>query len=343
MPDDNMRFLLERPWAVSAKAGAGGKSVEPNYDGNVLYIEGDRHLLLDGSGKVVDQGRFAALGGKRVRLRTPQGLMELEAVELSANGAVFQGNMTISGASLPLTIKLTPSSAPFRVPAPATLHEAAALGDVKAIRQMLAAGAKIDEMKDGTSPLMLAAYRCHPSAVERLLEAGARTNLVSDNGKSALIVAVESGDAEVVRALLAKKADVGFRRAADKASSIVIAVGDGNLEVARALVEGGADLQDRDQYGIPLLCIAASGDLGPRHELLDVVRFLLEKKVDPNQRGEDGLTPLLRAAMGDLPETVGLLLDHGADPKGTDGQGRTLAEYAVNSPAVRKLLAARRI
>jgi ankyrin repeat protein len=188
---------------------------------------------------------------------------------------------------------------------------------------------------------MVAAIHCHPSAVQELLKAGARTDLVSGNGKSALIVAVESGDPEVVRALLAKKADVSFRRAQDTASPIVIAVGNGDLDVSRALVEGGANLQDEDQYGNPLLCIAAMGGL-PEREFPDVVKFLLEKKLDPNQRGMGGSTPIMNAVIHHAPQVLRLLLDHGADPKLATPPDHPLAEYAGDSPEILKLLEARR-
>jgi ankyrin repeat protein len=344
-PDESLRLLVGKPWQVTTKASTKTETFPAQHDGDVLYIEGDRYFYLDGAGKVVDQGGFETPGGKRVRLRNSDGLGDFVTVELTPDRAALKGSLTIMGGLLQVEIGLSPSSVPVHLPTPSSLHEAAELGDVSAIRRFVSTGSNIDELVDGVSPLMLAAYHCHPSAVQELLMDGARTDLVSGNGKSALILAVESGDAEVVRFLLAKKADVGFRGGKNKASPIVIAVGNGDLEVSRLLVDAGADLRDKDQYGNPLLCVATMGGFQEGGHP-DVVKFLLEKKLDPNQGGMGVSTPLMNAVMNHAPQVVRLLLDHGADPKKAAPADHPLAEYAEyaehagNSPDILKLVGA---
>jgi ankyrin repeat protein len=113
---------------------------------------------------------------------------------------------------------------------------------------------------------------------------------------------------------------------------LVIVLQKGNLDAVRALVEGGASLDDQDQLGDPPLCIAAMGDPLGNREFVDVVSYLLEKKMDVNQRCASGGTPLFRAVEGDFAKTFRLLLDHGADPKLTDGAERTLEETVQAAP-----------
>jgi ankyrin repeat protein len=332
--DDGLRLLYGRPWQVALKATSDEGEVPSKATSDILFVDGDRHLYLDKSGAVVDQGRFKALGAKRMAFRTPKGHIEVDAVELTSEHAVLKGTATMYSlvdATLQVEIRLTATTVPIRLPVPASLHEAATLGDIEAIGRLLA-GDNVDKLQNGSSPLMAASHWCHPGAVRRLLDAGAKTNLVSESEETALILAAQSGDADVISALLAKKADPSVRSAEDKLSALVIVLQKGNLDAVRALVEGGAPLDDRDQLGDPLLCIAAMGDPLGNREFADVVSYLLEKKMDVNQRCASGGTPLFRAVEGDFAKTFSLLLDHGADPKLTDGAERTLEETVQAAP-----------
>jgi ankyrin repeat protein len=69
-------------------------------------------------------------------------------------------------------------------------------------------GAKVDAQdKDGWTPLMWAAWSGLPAVAADLLNAGANTALVDNQGNTALTLAAMRGNAAVVQALLAKKAD----------------------------------------------------------------------------------------------------------------------------------------
>jgi hypothetical protein len=332
--DDGLRLLYGRPWQIVLKATSDEGEVPSKATGDILFVDGERHLYLDKSGAVVDQGRFKALGARRMTFRTPKGRIDAEAVELTPERARLKGTATFHSlvdTTLQVEMRLTPSVATVHLPVPTSLYEAATLGDVPALARLLAGG-NVDELRDGWSPLMSASHWCHPGAVRRLLDAGAKTDLVSKDGSTALILAAQSGDADVISALLARKADPRVRRAEDKSSALVIVLQKGDLEAVRALVEGGAPLDDQDQLGDPPLCIAAMGDPMGNREFANVVSFLLEKKIDVNQRCAGGGTPLFRAIEGDFAQTFRLLLDHGADPKLTDAAERTLQEIAQGAP-----------
>ena len=339
-PDDGLGALSGRAWRVVVKAtGPDGEIASP-VKGDLLLIEGDRHLYLDKSGKVVDQGRFKPLGAKRMVFRTPQGRFEMEATALTAERAVLKGVAILSSlvtVQLQVEMQLTRSPVPVPAPVPATLHEAARLGDVNAIDRLLA-GANVNEVKDGWSPLMLASYYCHPAAVRRLLDAGAQPDLAPNTGKPPILLAAESGDADVIAALLAKHANPRVRSVEDNESPLIVALHNGDRDAVRALVEGGAPLADEDETGSSPLCLAALGDpLGGR-EYADVVRYLLDRKVDANQACPGGCTPLFMAVQGDFADTFRALLEHGADPNRKDADGRTLAEHAEKAPKILKIL-----
>src|SRR4051812_13429931 len=77
------------------------------------------------------------------------------------------------------------------------LQRAAWSGDLKAIRELLEAGAEVDERTDGLTPLMFAAKEAKPLAVRQLLKAGADANAfvageISFNGMSPLHFAISA-------------------------------------------------------------------------------------------------------------------------------------------------------
>ena len=95
-----------------------------------------------------------------------------------------------------------------------TLGEAAARGEDARVWTALAAGARVNGLGAGWTPLMLAADGGHASTVRLLLSAGADVNQVDNRGWIALHVAAMQGRTEVLAALLSRGADVRARTAA---------------------------------------------------------------------------------------------------------------------------------
>jgi uncharacterized protein len=81
----------------------------------------------------------------------------------------------------------------------------------------------------------------------------------------------------------------------------------GDFASAKLLVEAGANVNDRDAWGVSATNLAAFGGHG------ELARFLLEKGADPNA-AEAGFTALHSAIMRRDEKTVEALLAHGADP-----------------------------
>ena len=145
--------------------------------------------------------------------------------------------------------------------------------------------------------------------VEIALWAGADPNFRADDRRSALPVAVELGDSDIVHTLLNAGADASALTA-DGEPVVVEAVRRGETEILQMLLDAGADPNAADGAGIALLVWAViQGDA-------EMSRMLLDAGADPNTLAEEGLSVLAIAVDRGDTEVVRLLLDAGADPNG---------------------------
>ena len=93
------------------------------------------------------------------------------------------------------------------------LLEAAAAGKTVEVRTLMQNGANINvqDKKDAWTPLMLAALGGHGDVVKVLLKAGARLDILNVSESSALLYAVKSGDANILRQLLTAAREQGLK------------------------------------------------------------------------------------------------------------------------------------
>ena len=89
------------------------------------------------------------------------------------------------------------------------LMKASQIGDIDAVRMLIAAGAALDSRNgDGNNAIWLACFGDHLDVIDLLVEAGMDINNRNDNGATALMYAASAGKAAVVGRLLEKGADV---------------------------------------------------------------------------------------------------------------------------------------
>ena len=184
---------------------------------------------------------------------------------------------------------------------PDALQGAAKAGDASAIARLVAAGADVERVRSGYTPLMTAAYYGRPAAVRALLAAGAKPKKICE-GASAMHAALNGlfwdrarGDAEVLEILellLAAKVPV-------------------DLGVGRP--------------GTPLMAAALAGRSG-------LVKFLLSRGANPDAAARNGLRALHRAARSGDVATLDALLDAGADLHALTADGRNVLHVAVDFP-----------
>src|SRR5688572_4410363 len=139
----------------------------------------------------------------------------------------------------------------------------------------------------------------NPSAF-LLIDRGADVNASADNGMTALSLAVELMQSDIVRALLAKGADPNKKgRSGNPLLLHHLVNGEGGVEMAILLINGGADVNAALENGATPLLFAAQA------KQIDIVRALLAKGADPNRATKSGATPLRVAA--EAPEIRQLL------------------------------------
>jgi ankyrin repeat protein len=221
---------------------------------------------------------------------------------------------------------------------------------------LLAAGADINEAAaDGMSPLVLALIKKHEALAIDLLERGADPN-ASGTGYTALHVASATGQAEAVRVLLARGADVNARLQKPVsfteafvtgtkvspgagwvdlkgATPFMIAARSVDVSIMRLLREGGADPQQRAADGTTAVMLAAglgkraNADIGyytwdePR--AIDAIGYGLDLGIDVNASNQDGETALHAAAYHAANRIVEFLVQRKADPNARNWQDQT--------------------
>ncbi|MDY6985652.1 MAG: ankyrin repeat domain-containing protein [Candidatus Thermoplasmatota archaeon] len=127
---------------------------------------------------------------------------------------------------------------------------AAAKGDVRRVRDLIAKGADVNARnKWGATALMYAVN--HSGSVEVakiLIENGADVNARDNNGETALIDATDRGNREMVKLLLESGADVNARTN-DGVTALTYATARRNRDLVRLLLENGADVDIKDEKG----------------------------------------------------------------------------------------------
>ena len=124
------------------------------------------------------------------------------------------------------------------------LHDAAAVGDLARLEQLVAANPALAKSRspDGFPAVALASVFGHLGAVRYLAANGADINAVATNGSgyTALTGAVASGHTAIVEWLLAQGADPNYRYGAGY-SPLLTAAANGHLAIVELLLAHGAD------------------------------------------------------------------------------------------------------
>jgi ankyrin repeat protein len=138
------------------------------------------------------------------------------------------------------------------------LHEAVRAGQVARVRELIAAGADINERDGyGATPLMNAAHIGNAEMVRALVAAGAEVNAVDELGWNAIHKAVynselDRGFAEVVDVLAKAGCDVNAKIGYG-IRPLMLAAGYGEAAVCEALLANGADILARNDGGLTAL------------------------------------------------------------------------------------------
>jgi serine/threonine-protein phosphatase 6 regulatory ankyrin repeat subunit B len=190
------------------------------------------------------------------------------------------------------------------------LMAAANAGYTEVVKILLEAKAEVNSSGiEGYSALHLASFKGHIEIVKMLLEAKAAINATNEEGITPLLLAAGlKGNKypEVVGMLLEYKADVNMAYAG--ITPLWIASKDGDADIVKQLLAAKAEVNVTNQEGITPLMIASVG-WNP-----ETVKLLLEAQADVNATDNTyDYTSLLVATMKGNNKIVKLLLDAGAN------------------------------
>ena len=160
-------------------------------------------------------------------------------------------------------------------------------------------------------PLLDAAARGDVEAVRSLLSGGADPDVALGDGLTALHIAAEEGNVEMARLLVDRGADAEARTRIGSYTPLHLAAGNAHVGVVEVLFDAGADVAAvTTNSGATPLHLAARAMAGER-----VVRELLGHGAPVDAReSAAGQTALMFAASYGRVGSVRQLLQHGADP-----------------------------
>jgi ankyrin repeat protein len=191
----------------------------------------------------------------------------------------------------------------------APIHDAARDGAVQTVKNLLAEDPSLIDARDenGCTPLILACRGEQADIVKYLIAKGAEVNAADKNSTTALHVAAASGQSDIVQRLIDAGAGLDPPDY-ERQTPLHYAATEGHDRVARILVKKGADLEARNVYErTPLLLVARESGSAP------IARALLDAGADVNAQDRWGGTPLELAAWRGFGDVIDLLMDHGAD------------------------------
>ncbi len=146
-------------------------------------------------------------------------------------------------------------------------------------------------------------------------------------GKTPPQMAVEHGDIETMRSLIADGVDVNARMKSiwlgDEVTALHIATGRGDRDMAELLLSSGANANAQNSKGYTPLHLAVE------QRRYEIARLLITKGADINAKDKGGESPLYTAVATGDNRMVLLLVDAGADTRMKNWQGQSLLHVAV--------------
>jgi ankyrin repeat protein len=200
------------------------------------------------------------------------------------------------------------------------LHLECLHGDRSTVAALLSSG-KVDPNEvtnDGKTALMIATQQLKPDIVKILFENGADMQVKTADGKSAIHAAAASGHPEFVQWLIENGAQVN-ETCGDGLTPLHYAMNNSSSRVVQLLLKAGADIDAKTNQGISVIMRAMQ-----LQREADTA-YLLSCGV--NLSG--ALIHAMRHANKNRRVFISLLLDAGVDIHEVDSRGRSALHYAV--------------
>eukprot|EP00039_Didymoeca_costata_P021004 m.343076 g.343076 ORF g.343076 m.343076 type:complete len:1108 (-) comp22325_c0_seq1:136-3459(-) len=190
------------------------------------------------------------------------------------------------------------------------LYYACYKGDLACVQLLVEANATIDKRsKEDYTGVLIATRNGHLDIVKFLVDCGANVDLTVDKFQAKpLILAAQGGFTDVVNFLCGLDIVNPNYAMTNGATAVHIACQSGNLNVVETLADHGASLELRTAGGAktPLFMSAQDGNY-------EIVKYLVHKRAEVNVKTREGWTPLHAAVSGKHSSVIKLLLEWGAD------------------------------
>ncbi|XP_065345586.1 uncharacterized protein LOC135943106 [Cloeon dipterum] len=181
------------------------------------------------------------------------------------------------------------------------------------------ADANVKDIK-GMTALIHTSREGNLEALQKLLQHGADLTLKDVEGKNAFHHAIRHF--ELVSFLLDQNGDLATEQTNDGSTALHLALKTGDERVLQWIVTKNIDIDASNDEGETVLILAC------QRKKWTSVDMLLAKNPDVNRRDKRGRTPLFYAGNAGNREVVLKLLDHGANPALTDDEGRNVLHHA---------------
>ena len=150
--------------------------------------------------------------------------------------------------------------------------------------------------------------------VQQLIADGVDLNAIAACNRTALSLAIQSGDISIIQTLLENGADPNLSDETDDGfaaeSPLMMAAGTffatNRADMVRLLIQQGADVNQQDAIGQTALMSALC------YSDIAVIEALLEANADPNIEDKEGNTALMLAELRKLDKAADALLSYGA-------------------------------
>ncbi len=201
------------------------------------------------------------------------------------------------------------------------------------IQSLLKKGADVDAHTVDMQPLTtVISQKCNPDIVGWLLKEGVSPDETDDRGNTAVMLAINSDNQTVLKALL--DAGANITELSNDSESLHAIFNSGKDSILIMLLEKGINANAENKNGETLLLRASKAN---KDELIDV---LIKYGADVNKGDLLENTPIMYAANNSNLNKVQLFINVGAKINVTNLQGNTILSHAVtrHNPEIIKLL-----
>ena len=203
------------------------------------------------------------------------------------------------------------------------LHVALLCGSESVVDVLLEAGADVHRTNGfGLTALGCAVAAQLPARVNDLIARGVAVDPPDDRSVRPFLIAVDVGDAEIARLLLAAGARID-QPLASRGTALHMAAATNDVPMVQVLLDAGADVRATNQYGTtPLMTAAGNG-------ARECAQLLLDRGAQINAVDANGLSAIARAIQHGQLDMLDFLAENGADLDVTSNEGWNLLHLAA--------------